>query len=406
MAIAFVRANPISRQKGQSVVASAAYRACESLLDLKHEKIQDYTGKGGHIDGGLILPDGVQFTREELWNGVEAFEKRVDARLAKEIMVALPKELTLEENIALSKEIAALVSREQKNDGQEDQYCVDWNMHEPHKEAATDEEGNYLLDENGKKIMENNENIHLHILVTERSWDFEKGTFRTKKDRDRNSKEWMEGMKLKIGELMNKRLREKGIQEVDFRSFEVRNEDSKQKTGMELAAPQVHRGPERTNRDRKRRRRINRTKRELKMVQDELLRIQKKEKESSKSSNSVHRIETVKPDLSSWTKKIPADAGVKKTVSETKTAESTPAVSASVPSAVHNPAAKPETSKPASVYYPSSANVGSQKSGSANKTHAPKTRCLLCGIIEYPECKKCKFREENKGISEDSGYSR
>ena len=31
MAIAFIRGNAISRQKGQSVVASAAYRACEKL---------------------------------------------------------------------------------------------------------------------------------------------------------------------------------------------------------------------------------------------------------------------------------------------------------------------------------------------------------------------------------------
>lgn len=45
MAIAFVRANPISRQKGQSVVASAAYRACEKLYDERREKIQDYTKK-------------------------------------------------------------------------------------------------------------------------------------------------------------------------------------------------------------------------------------------------------------------------------------------------------------------------------------------------------------------------
>lgn len=138
MAIAFARANPISRLKGQSAVASAAYRACEKLHDERHDKDHNYKAKSGHIDGGLILPDGVHFTREELWNAVETFEKRIDARLCKEILVALPKELSLEENIQLSKDIAKLVSRELKASGLEDQYCVDWNMHEPHKEAAMD----------------------------------------------------------------------------------------------------------------------------------------------------------------------------------------------------------------------------------------------------------------------------
>ena len=240
MAIAFARANPISRLKGQSAVASAAYRACEKLHDERHDKDHNYKAKSGHID----------------------------ARLCKEILVALPKDLSLEENIKLSKDIAKLVSRELKASGLEDQYCVDWNMHEPHKEAAMDEDGNFLLDENGKRIILNNDNIHLHILITERAWDFEKGTFKTKKDRDRNSKEWMAETKLKIGEVMNQRLREMGLPEVDFRSFEIRNEEAKQKTGKELDAPQEHKGPVKTNSDRTRRRRINRTKRGLKTLHD------------------------------------------------------------------------------------------------------------------------------------------
>ena len=426
MAIAFVRANPISRQKGQSVVASAAYRACEKLYDERREKIQDYTKKGGHIDGGLILPDGVKLTREELWNAVEAFEKRIDARLSKEILVALPKELSVEENIALSKDIAALISREQKADGQVDQYCVDWNIHEPHQEAATDEDGNFLLDENGKRILEDNDNIHLHILSTERAWDFDKSTFRTKKDRDRNSKEWMENMKLKIGELINMRLREKGVQEVDFRSFDVRNEEAKQKTGKELEAPQVHHGPEKTNLDRKRRRRINRTKRNLKNVKDELSRIQKKEKESSKMPVNRTRTEAAKTDFSAWTRKAPEKVeGIKsvsgeKTVKSASGAEVTPSttvnpkkqagspktISVSVPAPVAKSSKPAEVPKPAPVSFPVAAGPGTSRSGSVNHNQGPKVRCLLCGVIEYPECKKCKFRDKENEVSNDSGYSR
>jgi hypothetical protein len=415
MAIAFVRANPISRQKGQSVVASAAYRACEKLYDERREKIQDYTKKGGHVDGGLILPDGVKLTREELWNAVEAFEKRIDARLSKEILVALPKELSVEENIALSKDIAALISREQKADGQDEQYCVDWNIHEPHQEAATDEDGNFLLDENGKRILENNDNIHLHILATERAWDFDKSTFKTKKDRDRNSKEWMENMKLKIGELINMRLREKEIQEVDFRSFDVRNEEAKQKTGKELEAPQVHHGPEKTNLDRKRRRRINRTKRNLKNVKDELSRIQKKEKESAKLPVNRTRTEAVKTDFSAWTRKTPekvekstpaAEVISSTTVNPKKQAGRPKIISVSVPAPVAKSSKPAEVPKSAPVSFPVATGPGTSRSGSVNQNQGPKVRCLLCGVIEYPECKKCKFRDKENEISNDSGYSR
>jgi len=406
VAIAFVRANPISRLKGQSAVASAAYRACEQLHDERHVKDHNYKAKSGHIDGGLILPDGVHFTREELWNEVEAFEKRIDARLSKEILVALPKELSLEENRQLSKDIAKLVSRELKKDGLEDQYCVDWNMHEPHKEAAMDEDGNFLLDENGKRIILNNENVHLHIMITERAWDFEKGTFKSKKDRDRNSKEWMADTKLKIGEVMNQRLREKGLPEVDFRSFEIRNEESKQKTGKELDAPQEHHGPVKTNSDRKRRRRINRTKRELKTVQDELARLNKNEKETAKSKNSERPVaSTLKHDFSSWTEKQTDKSGIsqqtEKKSSEAKKTTSAVRVAAAAP--VVQPSKKVETPAP-SISVPA-VNVSSSRGGSANQ-HGPKVRCMLCGIIEIPECKECKFRDKENGISNNNdGYS-
>ncbi len=41
---------------------------------------------------------------EVLWNAVDAFEKRVDAQLARELVIALPEELTRAENIALVRE--------------------------------------------------------------------------------------------------------------------------------------------------------------------------------------------------------------------------------------------------------------------------------------------------------------
>jgi len=240
MAIAFARVNPISRKRGQSSVASAAYRACENLHDERHEKNHDYTGKRGHLGGGLILPDGVVMQREELWNLVEASEKRCDARLAKEFLIALPKELSIDENLELSKEIAKVLSRDVLEDGTVVQYPVDWNMHVPHVEAAFDENGEFIFDGNGKKVMQSNDNYHVHTMVPERYWDFETVTFSKNKDRNRNKDEWLASKKLEIGEVMNKFLRDRGYPEVDFRDYETRNKEYVEKTGFELDKPQKH----------------------------------------------------------------------------------------------------------------------------------------------------------------------
>ena len=59
--------------------------------------------------------------REKLWDGVESFEKRKDAQLAREFNFALPRELSLEQNIALAKEF---VEREFVNRGMVADLCV------------------------------------------------------------------------------------------------------------------------------------------------------------------------------------------------------------------------------------------------------------------------------------------
>ncbi|MGO7522513.1 MobA/MobL family protein, partial [Rhizobium brockwellii] len=41
---------------------------------------------------------------EALWNAVDAFAKRADAQLARELIIAVPDELTRGENIALVRE--------------------------------------------------------------------------------------------------------------------------------------------------------------------------------------------------------------------------------------------------------------------------------------------------------------
>jgi len=104
VAIYHLSAKIISRGTGRSVVAAAAYRSGESLEEESTGLTFDYTRKGGIAFSEIRAPEGAPpwvFDRSELWNRVETFEKRKDAQLAREVEVALPVELTADEQRAL-----------------------------------------------------------------------------------------------------------------------------------------------------------------------------------------------------------------------------------------------------------------------------------------------------------------
>lgn len=107
MAIYHFSGTVISRRQGRSAVACAAYRSAEKLYDERLNKTYDYTNKQDVAHTEIMLPEGApSFLKErnKLWNAVEASEKRKDAQLAREFNFSLPKELTLEQNIALARE--------------------------------------------------------------------------------------------------------------------------------------------------------------------------------------------------------------------------------------------------------------------------------------------------------------
>ena len=92
----------VSRAGGRSAVASAAYRAGEKLYNEETGLIHDFTHKGGVVMNEVILPDNAPrryLDREVLWNEVQQIEKRSDAQFAREIEVALPNEMTREQQI-------------------------------------------------------------------------------------------------------------------------------------------------------------------------------------------------------------------------------------------------------------------------------------------------------------------
>ena len=94
----------VSRGKGKSAVAAAAYRSGEKLTNEWDGMTHDYTRKGGVVHTEIMLPPHAppSFSdRSTLWNSVELYEKAGNAQLAREIDAALPIELSREEQIRL-----------------------------------------------------------------------------------------------------------------------------------------------------------------------------------------------------------------------------------------------------------------------------------------------------------------
>ncbi|MEJ6849884.1 Ti-type conjugative transfer relaxase TraA [Sinorhizobium fredii] len=118
MAIMFVRAQVISRGAGRSIVSAAAYRHRARMMDEQAGTSFSYRGGASElVHEELALPDqipgwlkaaidrqSVAKASEALWNAVESHETRADAQLARELIIALPEELTRAENIALVRE--------------------------------------------------------------------------------------------------------------------------------------------------------------------------------------------------------------------------------------------------------------------------------------------------------------
>lgn len=109
MAIAFANVSIHSRAKGHSAVAGAAYRAGDSLVDARTGETHSFKNRTDVAYSSIMLPDGANpdfANREYLWNTVESYEKRGDSQVAKDYILALPRELSLEDNILLARNFA------------------------------------------------------------------------------------------------------------------------------------------------------------------------------------------------------------------------------------------------------------------------------------------------------------
>lgn len=205
----------VSRSAGQSSVASAAYVMRAQFTDERTGQLYDFR----HLDApqwiGMFSPkDAPDWTRdaanaERFWNALELFEKRKDAQIALPLDIALPFEMTLQQNIWLAQDY---IREHFTRQG----YVVLAAIHPPDHDER---------------------NIHLHLLVSLRKIDAH-GFARTKteqQDNYRNRDAYIENLRAKWEHLANRHLERHGIDaRIDRRTL--------QEQGIERTA-QKHRGP-------------------------------------------------------------------------------------------------------------------------------------------------------------------
>lgn len=165
--------NIISRGKGKSAVASAAYISGEKIKNEWNGVTHDYTRKQGVISKEIFLPDHAPKEykdRKTLWNSVELFEKNSNAQLARNFIISLPKELSIEENKKMIEEyiqtnfvkegmIVDLAIHDESREGNQNIYAHIMTIVRPINEDGTwgqKSKKEYILDEKGEKILNKN----------------------------------------------------------------------------------------------------------------------------------------------------------------------------------------------------------------------------------------------------------
>lgn len=153
----------IKRSAGQSAVACAAYRAGETLHDERADKTHDYSKKADVVHSEILAPEHagewVQ-DRGALWNAIEKAERQYNSQLAREVQIALPRELSRAQQVQL---VRSFVQEEFVSKGMIADVCL-------HENKASD----------------GGTNPHAHIMLTMRELTPEGDKFERAKNRQWN----------------------------------------------------------------------------------------------------------------------------------------------------------------------------------------------------------------------------
>ena len=231
MAIYHCHCKIISRGQGRSAVGAAAYRSGEKLYNEYDGIEHDYTKKGGVAYSEIMLCENAPKEyqdRQTLWNAVEKIEKGSKAQLAREYEVALPVELSREEQIQLVRDFV-------KENFVDKGMCVDFSIHDkengnPHAhimlttrpinengEWGMKEKKDYMRDENGERVPLIDKKTGLQKVDSRnrKQWKREYVQFN-----DWNTKDFLYRSRESWAEKVNQELERKNVpQRVDHRSY-------------------------------------------------------------------------------------------------------------------------------------------------------------------------------------------
>ncbi len=216
MSIYHFSAQMISRSNGRSSIAAAAYRAAEKMVDKITGLIFDFRQKKGVDFKQIFLPKNAPsrlLDRATLWREVEEKETRKNSQTAREINVALPVELTREQQIDLAQRFV-------KETFVDKGMVADLCLHDLDPSLVADDD---------------NYNPHFHLMLTTRNVD---STGFTTKNRSWNERDLLKTWREQWASYANKALEEAGHDaRIDHRSLVDQ--------GITDREPGIHLGPTR-----------------------------------------------------------------------------------------------------------------------------------------------------------------
>jgi hypothetical protein len=139
------------RSGGSSAVSAAAYRAGERIQDERTGRTYDHTDRRDVLYKEIMLPGSIEGadmdwarSRSQLWNAAERAETRINARVAREYLVALPVELDAAQRLALVRGFSRELTERYR-------FALDLAVHAPRDFPGSDPR-----------------NFHAHLLATTR----------------------------------------------------------------------------------------------------------------------------------------------------------------------------------------------------------------------------------------------
>jgi len=166
MAVYFLNLKTFGRSGGSSAVSAAAYRAGERIHDERAGRTYDHTDRRDVLHKEIMLPGSIEGddmdwarNRSQLWNAAERAETRINARVAREYLVALPAELDAAQRLALVRGFSRELTERYR-------FALDLAVHAPRDFPGSDPR-----------------NFHAHLLATTRELTAQGLTVKTSLER-------------------------------------------------------------------------------------------------------------------------------------------------------------------------------------------------------------------------------